>query len=68
MNQVQTLSVKEIRAGDNDRTVFQSAGIEELAQSIQQNGLIQPITVRTKDQGYEIVAGERRYRACANIL
>ena len=68
MNQVQTLSVKEIRAGDNDRTVFQAAAIEELAQNIRQNGLIQPITVRTKDHGYEIVAGERRYRACANIL
>lgn len=42
MNQAQTLSVKEIRAGDNDRTVFQVSAIEELAQNIRQNGLIQP--------------------------
>lgn len=35
----------------------------ELAQSIRENGLIQPITVRECENGYQIVAGERRYRA-----
>ena len=45
------------------RTDFNPDALFELAQSIRENGLIQPITVRKSDQGYEIVAGERRYRA-----
>ena len=51
------------------RTYFDSESIEELAQSIQENGLIQPIIVRPIDDGkYEIVAGERRMRACQKIM
>lgn len=46
------------------RTVFDEEKIEELAISIKENGLIQPIIVRKKDKKYEIIAGERRYRAC----
>jgi len=38
--------------------------IKELAASIRQHGLIQPITVRPTDSGFEIVAGHRRYQAC----
>lgn len=38
--------------------------IKELAASIRQHGLIQPITVRPIDSGFEIVAGHRRYQAC----
>lgn len=38
--------------------------IEELAQSIQTQGLIQPIAVVKKEDGYMVVSGERRYRAC----
>jgi ParB family chromosome partitioning protein len=37
--------------------------IEELARSIRSNGIIQPIVVRKADNGYEIIAGERRWRA-----
>jgi ParB family chromosome partitioning protein len=37
--------------------------IEELARSIRANGIIQPIVVRKSDSGYEIIAGERRWRA-----
>jgi ParB family transcriptional regulator, chromosome partitioning protein len=37
--------------------------IEDLARSIKSNGIIQPIVVRRADNGYEIVAGERRWRA-----
>ena len=37
--------------------------IDELARSIKSNGIIQPIVVRNTDSGYEIVAGERRWRA-----
>lgn len=41
--------------------------IEELAQSIQVQGLIQPIAVVKKDDGYMVVSGERRYRACQHL-
>jgi ParB family transcriptional regulator, chromosome partitioning protein len=47
----------------NPRTTFDQTKLEELAESIRQNGLIQPITVRPKANGFEIVAGARRYRA-----
>lgn len=45
------------------RTVMDEDKIEELARSIRSNGLIQPIVVRKADDGYEIIAGERRWRA-----
>lgn len=46
------------------RLHFDEQKLDELSQSIQQNGLIQPLTVRKVDDGYELIAGERRYRAC----
>jgi ParB family chromosome partitioning protein len=45
------------------RTHFDAAGIEELARSIRANGIIQPIIVRRDGAGYQIIAGERRWRA-----
>ena len=45
------------------RTNIDEGKIEELARSIRANGIIQPIVVRRVDGGYEIVAGERRWRA-----
>jgi ParB family chromosome partitioning protein len=45
------------------RTTMDEARIEELARSIRSNGIIQPIVVRKAGEGYEIVAGERRWRA-----
>jgi len=45
------------------RTHIDDAKIDELARSIRSNGIIQPIVVRSVDGGYEIVAGERRWRA-----
>lgn len=48
---------------EQPRTIFNDEKIEELASSIQENGLIQPIVVRKYKDGYQIVAGERRYRA-----
>jgi ParB family chromosome partitioning protein len=45
------------------RTRMDDEKIEELAKSIRANGIIQPIVVRNADDGYEIVAGERRWRA-----
>lgn len=46
------------------RIKFDEDALNELKQSIEQSGLIQPITVREVDSHYEIIAGERRYRAC----
>ena len=48
---------------DQPRTHFDEASIEELSESIKAVGLIQPIIVRKVGEGYQIVAGERRYRA-----
>src|SRR5690349_5207514 len=45
------------------RTQMDDERLEELAQSIRANGIIQPIVVRRSEGGYEIVAGERRWRA-----
>ena len=45
------------------RTRMDDARIEELSRSIRSNGVIQPIVVRKTESGYEIVAGERRWRA-----
>ena len=42
---------------------FEDARLDELAQSIKANGVIQPIIVRRIDGGYRIIAGERRWRA-----
>jgi ParB family chromosome partitioning protein len=45
------------------RTVFQPERLRELSQSIEVNGIIQPLIVRKKGERYELVAGERRWRA-----
>jgi ParB family transcriptional regulator, chromosome partitioning protein len=45
------------------RTVFDDAALKELSQSILEKGIIQPLLVRPKGDKYEIVAGERRWRA-----
>ena len=47
----------------NPRHTFDECKLGELAESIRTNGLIQPITVRPQGQGFEIVAGARRFRA-----
>ena len=45
------------------RKVFSINALEELSKSIKEYGVLQPITVRQKENGYELVAGERRLRA-----
>ena len=47
----------------NPRRTFDEGKLQELAESIRTNGLIQPITVRPNSEGFEIVAGARRFRA-----
>ncbi len=46
------------------REDFDAEALEELKNSIKEKGVIQPITVRRVEEGYEIIAGERRFRAC----
>ena len=46
------------------RKVFQEEELEGLAQSIAENGLLQPVTVRRENSAYYLIAGERRLRAC----
>lgn len=59
------IDVKDIRPSRyQPRIRFDEEALEELAQSIRESGLIQPVTVRELDDYYEIIAGERRYRAC----
>ncbi|WP_321817817.1 MULTISPECIES: ParB/RepB/Spo0J family partition protein [unclassified Paraburkholderia] len=45
------------------RQVFAEGKLTQLAESIRESGLVQPIVVRRKDAGYQLVAGERRWRA-----
>lgn len=49
------------------RVTFNKEKLEELANSIKEQGILTPILLRHADEGYEIVAGERRYRAALMI-
>lgn len=63
-NTVQYLDINKIRPNkDQPRKNFNEEKIAELADSIIEHGIIQPLLVRKVKNGYEIVAGERRYRA-----
>ena len=64
LDEVRQLPVNEIVTSPyQPRTVFDDDRIDELAQTIKTHGIIQPIVVRVRDGKYEIIAGERRYRA-----
>ena len=59
-----TLQLSKIKPNKNQpRKNFDPKALDELADSIKQNGVLQPILVRPKGKYYEIVAGERRYQA-----
>lgn len=61
----QTIRMSEIEPNKSQpRRHFDENAITTLADSIRQHGLIQPILVRSTGTGYQIVAGERRWRAC----
>lgn len=49
------------------RTIFDDEKIEELCQTIKTHGVIQPIVVRARDGKFEIIAGERRFRAVSKL-
>ena len=58
------LSVDAIRANpDQPRKYFEPEALRELAESIRRYGILQPLTVRHGEDGYELIAGERRLRA-----
>jgi len=60
------IKLTEITADpDQPRRTFDEVALDELAASIAEHGVLQPIVVTPKDGGYQIVAGERRYRAAA---
>lgn len=58
------VSIDKINPNPNQpRTHFNETLLNELADSIRENGVLQPLLVRKKGEGYEIIAGERRYQA-----
>jgi ParB family chromosome partitioning protein len=61
---IAVLDIAEIKANEfQPRRDFDEQALQELAQSIRENGLIQPLVVRKAADGYELIAGERRLRA-----
>lgn len=59
----QEIPLNQIRAKSNYRKTFKDETLKELAQSIKENGVIEPIVVRSNGKGYVIIAGERRFKA-----
>ena len=66
---VEYIAVRKIRANPfQPRRIFNEEALEELSQSIKEHGILQPIIVRKIGNFYEIVAGERRFRATKKAL
>ncbi|WP_294602210.1 ParB/RepB/Spo0J family partition protein [uncultured Lactobacillus sp.] len=62
--EIQDLNLSDIRPNPyQPRKNFDDKSLKELADSIKENGVFQPIIVRKSVKGYEIIAGERRFRA-----
>ena len=67
-SELQRISVSRIRSNPfQPRREFEPEALAELEASMRTSGLLQPITVRRKGDAYELVAGERRLRAAANL-
>lgn len=63
-NSIVELPISELRANPyQPRKVFDEVALNELAESIKVHGVFQPIIVKKSIKGYEIIAGERRFRA-----
>ena len=61
---VSKVKLKDVNPNpDQPRRDFDEQSLEQLSQSIKKKGVITPITLRKQDGGYEIIAGERRWRA-----
>ena len=64
LEKIEELNLKLIKPNpDQPRSVFDTKSIQELAQSITEHGVIQPVIVKRVDDGFILVAGERRVRA-----
>lgn len=62
------LPIQEIKPNPfQPRKTVDPAALEELVSSIKQAGLLQPVVVRRANGGYELIAGERRLRACQQL-
>ena len=65
---VTEILLKDVYPNPNQpRKDFDQSALEELAMSIREKGVITPITVRDTDSGYELIAGERRWRASKKL-
>ncbi len=65
VNKVLEIPINEIYPNPNQpRKNFDDRQLRLLAESIKQNGVLQPLTVRRSDNCYELISGERRLRAC----
>lgn len=61
---IQEVSLQELRPNPyQPRKQFDEQAMQELAESVKQHGIVQPLIVRESIHGYEIIAGERRFRA-----
>lgn len=62
---VEKINITEVYANPNQpRKTFDKESLDELTESVRVHGLIQPIIVNKMDNGYMVIAGERRLRAC----
>lgn len=62
--QIKSIAIDLIRPGSQQaRKSFNAEALAELAESIRESGIVQPLVLRTRVWGYEILAGERRWRA-----
>lgn len=64
VSELKNLNISDITADpDQPRRTFDQDALNELAESVKEHGVLQPIIVTKHNGGYQIVAGERRYRA-----
>jgi len=61
--ELREIPINQIKVTGNYRKSFDEKSLNELAQSIRENGVIEPLVVRPKGKGFAVVAGERRWRA-----
>lgn len=66
---VEKIPVRDIKPNPyQPRKEFKKEALEELAESIKEHGVLQPVVVRKQGKGYELVVGERRFRAAKMTL
>ncbi|MFH5186976.1 nucleoid occlusion protein [Paenibacillus sp. TAB 01] len=67
-DEIKNISIRDIIPSPyQPRTIFDDERIDELCQTIKTHGVIQPIVVRVRENAYELIAGERRWRAVKKL-